>query len=384
MLRGDELLRLLRTGQAEETLSPLAGVPIACVEIDELAAAPDATSLIARSRGLPAVVVGLLRSGPSPPSAGPLGRGSACVRATPTASADPEQSLAERFCDMVLAATDVDPPPARAVRVPDLALGIAQLTENIGRNPIAAVTLTLLLRREVPGSIDEGLVAESAAYSTLQAGPEFAAWRNARLRPPRAIDEPVVEARRAADTLWITLSAPHVHNAFSRRMRDELCEALMLADVDDSVRRIVLDGAGPSFCSGGYLDEFGSLPDPASAHLIRQTRSAGRLLGRLAERVEVRLHGAAMGAGIELAAFARHVVADPDTRIGLPELALGLLPGAGGTVSLPRRIGRHRTLYLGLCGAPVDAATALEWGLVDALEDHSHWQPPFAHPHIPC
>jgi enoyl-CoA hydratase/carnithine racemase len=367
------------------------------VELDELSAAPDAAELIARSRGVPAVRVGLLRSSalPSPSrraltawATRPVAAAGHGVRGpqsqpSPTAPGPPGQSLVERFCDLVLAAPDVDPLPAWAVRVPDLTLGIEQLTETIARNPIAAVTLTLLLRREVPGSIDEGLVAESAAYSTLQAGPEFAAWRSARLRPPRAIDGPVVVARREANTLWITLSAPHVHNAFSRRMRDELCEALILADLDDSVRRIVLDGAGPSFCSGGYLDEFGSLPDPASAHLIRQMRSAGRLLGRLAERVEVRLHGAAMGAGIELAAFARRVIADPGTRIGLPELALGLLPGAGGTVSLPRRIGRHRTLFLGLCGAPVDAATALEWGLIDALADRSRWQPPFSTPEIP-
>jgi len=61
-------------------------------------------------------------------------------------------------------------------------------------------------------------------------------------------------------------------------------------------------------------------------------------------------------------------VAHPDTRFALPELALGLVPGAGGTVSLPRRVGRHRTALLGLTGAPIDAATALDWGLVDAVQ----------------
>ena len=68
-----------------------------------------------------------------------------------------------------------------------------------------------------------------------------------------------------------------------------------------------------------------------------------------------------------MAAFARHVVADPATRIALPEIALGLIPGAGGTVSLTRRCGRQRTAALALTGREIDAQTALAWGLVDEV-----------------
>ena len=68
-----------------------------------------------------------------------------------------------------------------------------------------------------------------------------------------------------------------------------------------------------------------------------------------------------------MAAFARTVVADPGTRIALPEVGLGLIPGAGGTVSVTRRIGRQRTAALALCGRELDAATALAWGLVDEV-----------------
>jgi enoyl-CoA hydratase/carnithine racemase len=68
-----------------------------------------------------------------------------------------------------------------------------------------------------------------------------------------------------------------------------------------------------------------------------------------------------------LPAFAARVVARPDTVIGLPELPLGLIPGAGGTVSLPRRIGRHRTVWLALTRRAIDAATARAWGLVDEV-----------------
>jgi enoyl-CoA hydratase/carnithine racemase len=89
----------------------------------------------------------------------------------------------------------------------------------------------------------------------------------------------------------------------------------------------------------------------------------------LASKVEVRVHGSCVGAGMELPAFAGRVVAHPAARFALPELSLGLVPGAGGTVSLPRRIGRHRTALLGLTGAVIDAPTALAWGLVDELDD---------------
>ena len=118
-------------------------------------------------------------------------------------------------------------------------------------------------------------------------------------------------------------------------MRDGLAEALLFAATDPTIVEVVLTGAGPSFSSGGDLDEFGTFPDPAASHLVRLTRSPARLLARVADRVVTHLHGACMGAGIELAAFGHRVEAEPDTLIALPELALGLVPGAGGTVSLP-------------------------------------------------
>src|SRR5262249_51711819 len=126
-------------------------------------------------------------------------------------------------------------------------------------------------------------------------------------------------------------------------------------------------GNGPSFCSGGDLDEFGTRPDPATAHRTRLTRSPARLLWRLRDRTGCTIHGACLGAGIELAAVAGRVQARPGTRFALPELGLGLVPGAGGTVSLPRRIGRHRTAWLALTTASIDVATALDWGLIDEI-----------------
>jgi hypothetical protein len=231
----------------------------------------------------------------------------------------------------------------------------------------AATSLAILLRGQPTRTVAEGLAAESATYSTLQAGPEFAAWRAARPVVDRQQDRPAVRIERDGGRLVVTLARPEVHNAFSAAVREDLLDALAIARHDPSVTAVELRGDGPSFCSGGDLDEFGSLLDPATAHLVRLTRSAGRAVHQVADRTTAFVHGATMGSGIELAAFAHRVVAHPDTRFALPELALGLVPGAGGTVSVTRRIGRHRTFRLALSAEPIDARTALAWGLVDEL-----------------
>jgi enoyl-CoA hydratase/carnithine racemase len=84
-------------------------------------------------------------------------------------------------------------------------------------------------------------------------------------------------------------------------------------------------------------------------------------------RARAEVQGACVGAGVELAAWAADVVAAEDAFFRLPEVAMGLIPGAGGTVSLPRRIGRQRTAWLAITGSRLDAATARAWGLVDRI-----------------
>ena len=174
-------------------------------------------------------------------------------------------------------------------------------------------------------------MAESAAYSVLQSGPEFAAG-GPRIRPgPSGTSGPRVRRVDATgDTLAITLTRPERLNALDAPMRDELVEALTLAAADPSIARVELRGEGRAFCAGGDLDEFGTRPDPATAHLIRLERSVGRSAVPPREaRPSTYLHGACMGSGIELAAFTDTVVAAADTQIALPEIGLGLVPGAG-------------------------------------------------------
>ena len=316
-----------------------------------------------------------------------LGRGYAILDLVASAA---DETLASRDallealpslpCVTIAIADEGDGPAKRAladacdVALPD-ASGLDALLPGFAATPIAALAFVQLLRGSQERSIHSGLVAESFAYSTLQSGPEFKramAARTVSKRPDSTDEGPACRMLRDGDRLEIELSRPTVHNAFSSGMRDALVEALQLALADPSITAVVLRGAGPSFCSGGDLSEFGSLPDPASAHAIRTTRSPAWLVSRLAERVRCEIHGACIGAGIELPAFASRIVAREDAFFQLPEVGLGLVPGAGGTVSLPRRIGRQRTAWLGLSGARLDARTALAWGLVDEVRLGQH------------
>ncbi len=254
-----------------------------------------------------------------------------------------------------------------AVVVPDVGEALARLAGQVREHPLAAVTLTGLLRFIPILSPLDGLVAESLAYSTLLAGPEFAVWL-ARRGPMRHRDsaEPV-RVRRDGGRLHLTLNRPEVRNAYDTATRDALVAALRAARVAGDVTEIVLDAAGPAFGSGGDLSQFGTAPDPATAHGVRVGASAAAEIVRFPGRVTAHVHGACVGAGIELPAFADHVVASPDAVFQLPEVGMGLVPGAGGTVSVTRRVGPARTGWLALSGERLDASTAARWGLVDEL-----------------
>ncbi len=231
---------------------------------------------------------------------------------------------------------------------------------------IAAAAFEELMSRAPFATVDEGLEEESRVYSALQAGPEFQAWRAATRPKPSPPDAQAVIVERVDDELRIMLNRPHKANALNVQMRDEWLDALAVAHADPTVQ-VTITGVGRSFCAGGDLDEFGTFPSPEEAHTIRLQRSIGRAIHGIGDRVTFRIHGACYGSGIELPAFAHRVIAHPDTRIALPELAIGLIPGAGGTVSITARIGKDRMRALTRSGNVIDAQTALEWGLVDEI-----------------
>jgi enoyl-CoA hydratase/carnithine racemase len=261
----------------------------------------------------------------------------------------------------------------RVITVDSVSATVDELTARCDRWPHASGVCDDVLRAVDPlGPTLSGVMTESLAYSTLQAGPEFARWLSERgpARVPEIADP--VRVARDGDVVRIAFNRPQRHNAFSTDARAALLEALAVAQLDPSVTGVVLSGNGPSFCSGGDLAEFGTFADPASAHLARTRYSPALALDALAARLgracRAEVHGRVIGSGLEMAAFCGWVTARDDAVFGLPELALGLLPGAGGTVSVTRRIGRWRTAYLVLSGRTVGAPTALEWGLVDEVQ----------------
>ncbi|MGE2736192.1 enoyl-CoA hydratase/isomerase family protein [Mycolicibacterium vaccae] len=279
---------------------------------------------------------------------------------------------AESADDATFTLTEAPSDDPRTVTVASVEADLARIAERVAHWPQSAAVCDDVLRALDPaGPAFAGLITESLAYSTLQAGAEFARWLAQRGPAQVPVTADPVVAERVDDCLRIAFNRPHRHNAFSTDARAALLDALEVARLDPSVREVVLVGNGPSFCSGGDLAEFGTFTDPASAHLARTRYSPALVLAELTARLgracRAEIHGQVQGSGLEMAAFCGWVRCHPDAVLGLPELALGLIPGAGGTVSITRRIGRWRTAYLVLSGRSIDAATALRWGLVDEI-----------------
>lgn len=258
--------------------------------------------------------------------------------------------------------------PACDLVLPDDS-ALATIARNIAAHPLTAMILVQHLRSSESLPMADALIAESLAYATVQMGAEFQTWRqSAAALPPRQREEGpplLVDVREGR--LLLRFNRPAGRNAIDVPMRDALCEALRIAMIDPAIDAIELSGAGRCFSVGGDVAEFGTTTDPAQAHWIRSLRLPATALAQLGERLRVLVQGAAIGAGTEIAAFASRVEARPDAWFQLPELQYGLLPGAGGTVSVARRIGRQRTAYMALSMRRISAPLALEWGLVDAI-----------------
>lgn len=258
--------------------------------------------------------------------------------------------------------SSADPPRPWVSAAPE------QVAEAVGRQPLAAVSLVVLLRNTQELCTWGAVAEESATYAMLLGSASFDEWLTrrgpARYKPPV---HPPVHAERYRDVLRLTLDRPEACNAIDSATRDALVEFLTLAARDPDLT-VEVRGNGPCFSSGGDLEEFGQVRDPATAHVVRLTRHPGMALHSVAPRATCYVHGHCLGAGVEIPAFASAVIADRGATFSLPEMGMGLVPGAGGTVSISRRIGRHRAGWLALTGAVIGTTTALAWGLVDRID----------------
>lgn len=269
-------------------------------------------------------------------------------------------------CPVIGIGDRAHPLAARLDAVVEAPMTAERLERQVLANARAAAVTVQLLRLLPALSPEAGLAAESLAYAVLQGSAEHLRWRAAQ--PAVSEGDPGrLEMVRKGEVLLLTLDRVASGNAIDLALRDQLQEAFTLASIDEDITRIDLRARGRAFSLGAELSEFGTTTDPATAHAIRALTLPAHPASRCADRLEVHVQGACVGAGLELAAWARRITASPSAWFQLPELAMGILPGAGGCVSLTRRIGRQRTALLILSGKRLGALQALDWGLVDEI-----------------
>ncbi|MEO8751315.1 MAG: 3-hydroxyacyl-CoA dehydrogenase NAD-binding domain-containing protein [Casimicrobiaceae bacterium] len=172
----------------------------------------------------------------------------------------------------------------------------------------------------------------------------------------------MVRSERDGDVAVFVIDNPPI-NAASAGVRRGLVDAIAALTADATLTAAVIIGEGKTFIAGADLREFGQpLQEPLLPAVIRA-------IERCAKPIVAALHGAALGGGLELALGCDARVASPGTLVGLPEVTLGIIPGAGGTQRLPRLVGIARAIELICSGERVSSEQALAWHLVDALAD---------------
>lgn len=161
----------------------------------------------------------------------------------------------------------------------------------------------------------------------------------------------------------VTIDNPPV-NAIGRRVRQELLEVFKQLSANTDSRAVVLCGAGKCFVAGADITEFGKPPEQPFLPEVCNT------IEDMPVPVVASLHGVSLGGGLELALAAHYRVAHRTSQMGLPEVHLGLIPGAGGTQRLPRLVGVQKALHIITTGRRIDAETARQMGLVDMVTDN--------------
>ena len=170
----------------------------------------------------------------------------------------------------------------------------------------------------------------------------------------------VADLTLEGDIAVLTIDSPPV-NALSAAVREGLAEGIRKAAADPAARAVVLICAGRTFIAGADISEFGK---PFKGASLPEAQAA---IENCPKPVVAAIHGTALGGGFEVALVCHYRVAVPSAKLGLPEIKLGLIPGAGGTQRLPRLIGPEKALDVILSGAPFGAKQGKEWGVVDAL-----------------
>jgi enoyl-CoA hydratase/carnithine racemase len=185
-----------------------------------------------------------------------------------------------------------------------------------------------------------------------------------------------VVVERRGTTAWVTLNREAVRNALSRAVNLRLAEIATELDHDVGARAIVLTGAGDkAFCAGADLKERKGVPAAESGVYINAIAGAINAIGELRKPTIAAMNGSAYGGGLELALACDFRILVEGTEVGLTEVRLGIMPGAGGTQRLPRLIGESRAKEMILLGRKLSAAKALEYGLVNTVVPRAGLEP---------
>src|SRR5438128_3253839 len=171
-----------------------------------------------------------------------------------------------------------------------------------------------------------------------------------------------VDLDRRGRIAILTVDNPPV-NALSQHVRQGLYDGVKQATADAAVGAVVVTCAGRTFIAGADITEFGKPPKEPGLHEVLA------LIEQSAKPVVAAVHGTALGGGLEVALACHYRIGVKTARFGLPEVKLGLLPGAGGTQRLPRVVGVEKALQMIVSGDPIGADAALNHGLIDAIVD---------------
>ena len=181
-------------------------------------------------------------------------------------------------------------------------------------------------------------------------------------------DHPTVLLDKSGGVATIALNRPAVINAFNVQMRDELYSTLEAVRDDPDVLSILIAGEGDrGFCAGADLTEFGTAPSQTIARQVRWERDLWGLFLSIPKPLTAALHGYVIGSGVEIACLCDIRIAADNSVFRMPETALGMVPAAGGSQTLPRTIGMSASMKMLLANESVSARRAHEIGLVHSV-----------------
>lgn len=182
-----------------------------------------------------------------------------------------------------------------------------------------------------------------------------------------ADDNSGIQFEKKENIAVITLNRPEKLNAFNVEMRNRMHNMILVTQDDPTIDAIVFCGKGKGFCAGADLTEFGTDPSVLEKRRIRLQIDLWEEIRRLTKPTAAALHGFAVGSGLEMSMLCDFRFAAPNTKFGLPEPNMGMIPAAGGTQSLPRLVNQGLAMKFALSGKNIMVEDAVKMRLISKL-----------------